>query len=258
MLQRRLAARQQVMSYQPPNPALIKRADDGVRAVWSACQDHYLASRHPELGEDPWATDSKAATAPASETSAAAPAPTSDAPPTSDAVAPAEPVADATWPEPARELEPATEPSAEPPPPAKLSPAQRKAAAEREAKRKQLTEEREAKRKEDRAKRKAEKEERERQATAAAEEVSKAYCGPEPERSAWDGIYEGVERYFKEIANDPDSVDFAGCTGVIRKGPPACWVTACNVRAKNAFGAKILKAVVFAKSSRGWKMLADR
>src|SRR5262249_25966059 len=158
-------------------------------------------------------------------------------------------------PEPAPEPAPAA-PLAEPPPPVKLSPAQRKAAAEREARRKQLAEEREAKRKDDRAKRKAEKEERERQATAAAEEVAQAYCGPEPERSAWDGTYLGVERYFKEIANDPDSVDFAGCAGMIRKGPPACWVTACNVRAKNGFGAKILQTIVFSKSSRGWKMLA--
>ena len=86
----------------------------------------------------------------------------------------------------------------------------------------------------------------------------RTYCGPRPERSAWDDIYQGVERYFNEIANNPDSVAFAECAGVIRTGPPTCWVTACNVRAKNGFGAKMLKTITFAKSSRGWKMLANR
>jgi hypothetical protein len=242
------------MDYQPPNPAWIKRADDGVRAVWSACQDRYLAERHPELGEDPWANEANTTAAPASNTLAQA----SNTSPAPETPAQAEPVADVPAPEPAPAAEPAAQPPQEQPPPVKLTPAQRKAAAEREAKRKQMAEEREAKRKEDRAKRKADKEEKERQATAAAEEVERAYCGPEPERSAWDGTYDGVERYFKEIANDPDSVDFSGCTGMTLRGPPACWVTVCNVRAKNAFGAKILKQVIFAKSTRGWKMLADR
>jgi hypothetical protein len=75
-------------------------------------------------------------------------------------------------------------------------------------------------------------------------------CGEAPERSAWDGIYRSVERAFKEVANDPDFVDFASCKDVVLKNPPACWVTTCAVSAKNGFGARVLRLRIHQKHTR--------
>jgi hypothetical protein len=238
-LERRLAARQAILNQQPADPALIKRADEGVRAVWAACQDKYLEERMPKDAPppwaDPWAPAPSAAGAPSVQEAAVA---ASEAPP------PEEPAAPQV--EPPEQQQPPEQAPAEQPRPVKLSPAQRKAAAEREAKRK-----------EELAKKKAEKAERRRQAAEAAEAAARAYCGSQPDRSAWDGTYDGLPRFFERSAHDPDSVDFDGCTPIKLKGAPTCWVTICNVRAKNAFGAKVLSTYAFGKSSRGWKVLAQ-
>jgi hypothetical protein len=148
---------------------------------------------------------------------------------------------------------PAAEPQADPapdsvtvtiyPPPKKPTEADRKAAAARKLARETKRAEQEAKKQE---------------VAALVQRVSDEFCGPAPERRAWNGIYRGLEDAFKEVANDPDSVDFSECTDLIRKGPPTCWVTACRVRAKNGFGARILKTIVFGKSHLGWREFGSR
>lgn len=103
----------------------------------------------------------------------------------------------------------------------------------------------------------AAKEEVVRQAAAkAAEEKRKAEAsaqakvrelegriGKQPVASAWDGVYPEVERYLEKNLHDPDSLDFTGCTGLVEseKG----WVTRCEYRAKNAFGALRIQNTLF-------------
>lgn len=81
-------------------------------------------------------------------------------------------------------------------------------------------------------------------------------CGPLPKPSAWDGIPRGLKRYFERRANDPDSVEFVGCTDVAKNDPPRCWMVTCDVRAKNAFGAKILRRFVFRKNATDWETVS--
>jgi hypothetical protein len=69
-----------------------------------------------------------------------------------------------------------------------------------------------------------------------------ARCGPEPKRSLSGGQFD-VESYLKEKAHDPESVEVTNCTEP--RMTPACWVSECNVRAKNQFGAKVLHRMRF-------------
>ncbi len=260
-LQERLATRNALIAKGAMQP-YIAAADRKVRRTWEVCQKQYLAALEmrakANAPSEPAAVPPPQADQPfaeAAQLETASPHSADPAPPVAETAAVAAPP---PLPPPEPETPAADEaPAAPSARPVKLTPAQRKAAAEREEKRKVEAAAREEQRKADRAAKKAEKEERARQAKAAAEELVRAYCGPQPERSAWDGTYDGVEHYFKKIANDPDSVDFAGCTPMVLKGPPKCWVTLCNVRAKNGFGAKILRQLVFSKSSRGWEDLSD-
>jgi hypothetical protein len=252
-LQERMAVRNALIAKGTMQP-YIADADRKVRRTWEVCQKQYLTALEKRANlNSPAATLPPQAEQPIGEAAAQPDAgssqPIDPAPPLAEAAG--APAVQSPPPSPAGDQATAA------PHPVKLTAAQRKAAAEREEKRKAEAAEREEKRKAERAAKKAEKEERARQAKAAAEELVRAYCGPEPERSAWDGIYIGVERYFKKIANDPDSVEFTGCTPAVLKGPPRCWVTECGVRAKNAFGAKILRALTFGKNSDGWADLSD-
>lgn len=67
--------------------------------------------------------------------------------------------------------------------------------------------------------------------------------GKYPSVSSWDGVPYVVERYIKRIANDPDSIEFEGCTALTYSS--AGWNTMCKVRGKNAFGGKILSLYKF-------------
>jgi hypothetical protein len=259
-LQERLATRNALIAKGAVQP-YITAADRKVRRTWDVCQKQYLLALEKRANAHPSAEPVPAPTPPQADQPVAEAAQPDGG--SAQQIDPSPPVAEGAADQPAPSPPPpepeahAADQATAAPRPVKLTPAQRKAVAEREEKRKAEVAEREEKRRAERAAKKAEKEERVRQAKAAAEELVRAYCGPEPERSAWDGTYEGVERYFKKIANDPDSVDFAGCTPMVLKGPPKCWVTVCNVRAKNGFGAKILRALAFSKSSEGWTDLSD-
>ena len=62
----------------------------------------------------------------------------------------------------------------------------------------------------------------------------KAKFGEPPIQSAWDGSYSVVESYLEKIANDPDSIDVAGCTKVYHTKNG--WLVGCDYRGRNAFG----------------------
>jgi len=92
-----------------------------------------------------------------------------------------------------------------------------------------------------------------RRAGAAA---MKALCGDEPRQSAWDGMVAPAVGWIKDNLNDPGSYEAVGCT------PPkltdACWLTVCQFRAKNAFGALILNEYSFTIGANGVILAAVR
>jgi hypothetical protein len=71
--------------------------------------------------------------------------------------------------------------------------------------------------------------------------------GPKPVNSAWDGSVRPAENYLKQALNDYSSSEYLGwtvCTKV-RKGKKVYWETTVRLKAKNAFGAYIVKNVTF-------------
>ena len=94
-----------------------------------------------------------------------------------------------------------------------------------------------------------EREEKKRQEKEARQAAYAALCGEKPVVSAWDGEVIGLESAIKENAHDPDSIDVEDCTDP-QLSSDECWVFACKVRGKNAFGAMILqhKAFSFSKA----------
>jgi hypothetical protein len=101
-----------------------------------------------------------------------------------------------------------------------------------------------------------EKEETARKAQEAKKAAYAAVCGEQPTVSGWDGALIGLESALKETANDPDSIDVKNCTQPGLSGDN-CWVSTCDVRGKNAFGAKILRRLTFSKSALGYQQLGD-
>ncbi len=85
---------------------------------------------------------------------------------------------------------------------------------------------------------------RERWARLAAEEL---VLGSKPENSKWDGSVLCVDKYLKATLNDYDSAEYVEWSPVTRidlKGEPY-WTVRLKLRAKNAFGGKILKEAIF-------------
>jgi hypothetical protein len=86
-----------------------------------------------------------------------------------------------------------------------------------------------------------------------AESIAEQYtalCGAQPKRSAWDGEIAEVTLTVRQVAHDPDSIDVKNCTPPLLSKKD-CWVTTCDVRGKNAFGAFVLSQRTFSISSRG-------
>lgn len=75
-------------------------------------------------------------------------------------------------------------------------------------------------------------------------------CGPKPHWSGWDGEVGNIERALKRVAHDPGSIDVENCTHPYLDSK-RCWVTQCDVRGKNAFGALILQRKTFSISALG-------
>ncbi len=88
------------------------------------------------------------------------------------------------------------------------------------------------------------------EAQIAAAEVYVTLCGERPVLSPWDGEVIGLERHIKETANDPDSIDAEKCTNPVMT-EKHCWVSTCNVRGKNGFGALILLRKTYSFSKLG-------
>lgn len=85
---------------------------------------------------------------------------------------------------------------------------------------------------------------RKRWARLAAEEL---VLGPKPENSGWNGKVHCVDLYLKKTLNDYGSSEYLEWSPVVRvdvKGEPY-WSVKLKLRAKNAFGAYIVKDVLF-------------
>lgn len=71
--------------------------------------------------------------------------------------------------------------------------------------------------------------------------------GPKPGNSPWDGNVAPAQNYLKQALNDYSSSEYLGwtvCTKV-RQGKKVYWETTVRLKAKNAFGAYIVKNVTF-------------
>ncbi|WP_437638748.1 hypothetical protein [Sorangium sp. So ce854] len=91
----------------------------------------------------------------------------------------------------------------------------------------------------------------------AEEEKAAAYralCGEAPVLSPWDGEVVGLESVIQRTAHDPDSIDVENCTQPILS-EKNCWVFSCQVRGKNAFGAKVLNQHTYSHSRLGFEQL---
>jgi hypothetical protein len=89
--------------------------------------------------------------------------------------------------------------------------------------------------------------------TARAQEqvALHAVCGDLPFRSEWEGEYGKVESAaVKRVAHAPSLIDVENCTVAVLTREH-CWVTTCEVRGKNAFGAKVLDRRRFSMSALG-------
>ena len=69
--------------------------------------------------------------------------------------------------------------------------------------------------------------------------AEKLFYGKKPVQSAWDGSYNVVERYLKQVMNDPSSLKIDSCTPVY-KVKNTGWIVGCRYRGKNAFGGMVL------------------
>lgn len=71
-------------------------------------------------------------------------------------------------------------------------------------------------------------------------------CGSEaPERGPWDGEIVGSERFMRQTAHDPGSIDVEQCTPPQLIDAEHCWTSRCIVRGNNAFGARVASLVEF-------------
>lgn len=91
-----------------------------------------------------------------------------------------------------------------------------------------------------------------REAQKQIEKLSATYfreeaAGPAPKTSAWNGVPYCIDRYLKQTLSDYDSAEYMGATVprkvVDKKG--TYWEVSVKLRAKNAFGAKIITTKTF-------------
>lgn len=71
-------------------------------------------------------------------------------------------------------------------------------------------------------------------------------CGTAPGISAWDGELFGAESFVERGAHDPSSIDVENCTvPQLSTSRNQCWLSTCDVRGTNAFGAMVLNRMQF-------------
>ena len=87
-----------------------------------------------------------------------------------------------------------------------------------------------------------------RRAQEAEDGAYAAACGKKPAIGGWDGELVGLESALQRTAHDPDSIDVENCTDPVLTSRN-CWVSTCDVRGRNAFGAKVLQRKTFSYSS---------
>lgn len=76
-------------------------------------------------------------------------------------------------------------------------------------------------------------------------------CGDAPPLvGGFDGELVGSERFIARSAHDPDSVDVENCTVPVLT-TDSCWVSVCEVRAKNLLGALVLARYQFSVGRSG-------
>lgn len=69
-------------------------------------------------------------------------------------------------------------------------------------------------------------------------------CGEAPIVGGFHAELSGAESFVQRSAHDPDSIDVSNCTAP-ELYETACWVSDCDVRGKNAFGATVLTHMRF-------------
>ncbi|MCA1633220.1 MAG: hypothetical protein LC785_06010 [Acidobacteria bacterium] len=86
-----------------------------------------------------------------------------------------------------------------------------------------------------------------RQETQAALEEEYPGIGPKPQQSGLDGSVQAVDRYLRETLNDYQSAEYVEWSPVTpaKLNGESFWAVRLKLRAKNAFGAKILKDTYF-------------
>lgn len=77
-----------------------------------------------------------------------------------------------------------------------------------------------------------------------------AHCGPEPELEAPEGELEAAEDYIKHIAHDASSVEVEDCSPPVLTDR-ACWLSTCEVRQDNEFGAGVFALYEFSIARTG-------
>lgn len=71
-------------------------------------------------------------------------------------------------------------------------------------------------------------------------------CGTAPGLSGWDGELFGAELFVERGAHDPSSIDVENCTvPQLSTSRNQCWLSTCDVRGTNAFGATVLNRMLF-------------
>lgn len=68
--------------------------------------------------------------------------------------------------------------------------------------------------------------------------------GPEPKFNELWGYYPEVKTYLRNVAHDPSSIDFDGCSPVM-KVPRLGYRVRCDYRAKNGYGALVKESRMF-------------
>lgn len=86
-----------------------------------------------------------------------------------------------------------------------------------------------------------------RQETQAALEREYPGIGPKPQQSAMDGSVPVVDRYLRDTLNDYQSAEYVEWSPVTpaKINGESFWAVRLKLRAKNAFGAKMLKDTYF-------------
>jgi hypothetical protein len=89
------------------------------------------------------------------------------------------------------------------------------------------------------------------QEAAAVPAAYERTCGPSPTVDPAHGDVAGLKAFIQRRAHDPDSIEVMNCTKPAWS-TDSCWIFRCNVRGKNAFGAKVLRTEEYSRTAAGF------